>query len=139
MKKKFIVWKEKWNTGIGIIDKQHKHFVKTLNKTYALNKDGKEKINFYYILNDLTEYARVHFSTEEGYLERANYPGLESHIKSHMEILNKFLAFYTKFEEKDYSSEFGEELLNFLKDWLDNHLIKIDHEYVSWLNEPGMK
>jgi hemerythrin len=30
------------------------------------------------------------------------------------------------------------ELLNFLRDWLNNHIMKEDHQYGPWLNEHGL-
>jgi hemerythrin len=30
------------------------------------------------------------------------------------------------------------ELLNFLRDWLTTHILKVDHEYGPWLNEHGV-
>ncbi len=136
--KKFIVWNEKWNTGIKKIDEQHHHFVGLINRTHLLNLHGKTGEKIEVLLNDLTEYARIHFSTEEQYFVDTDYPGAEEHIKKHGQLLKKVIDFNGKFEKENESSKIAEELLHFLRDWLDNHLIKVDHKYIPWLTEHGI-
>ena len=137
-KKEFILWNEKWATGIKTIDDQHKHFVGIINRAYVLNEDGKEKNKLKPIINDLMEYARIHFSTEEGYFEDTDYPDTEEHKEKHQELLGKVINFSKRFENEGDVSKLVKELLIFLKDWLDDHLIKLDHKYVPWLIEHGI-
>lgn len=136
---KFIVWQKKWETGIKKIDEQHMHFVGIINKVYALNEEGKEKESLKIILNDLTEYARIHFSTEEEYFEETNYPDAEMHMEKHEKLLKKVIEFDNKFENKSANSEIIQGLMVFLRDWLDNHLVEVDHEYVPWLTEHDIR
>ena len=137
--RKFIVWKEKWNTGITSIDDQHFHFVEILNKAYELNENDFNKIKINEILNDLIEYARIHFSTEEDYFEKTGYPSKNEHLEKHKELLTQVLEFSSKFENVKDVTKNVKDLLNFLKDWLENHLIQMDHEYIPWLKEHGVK
>ncbi len=136
---KFILWQKKWETGIKTIDDQHKHFVGIVNRTYALNEDGKDKKVLGEILNDLVEFARVHFSTEEEFFEETDYPQTEEHEQKHQELLGKVLDFTRRFEVEQDFSELVNDFLVFLKEWLDNHLVKVDHKYIPWLKEHGIK
>jgi hemerythrin-like metal-binding protein len=137
--KDFITWKKDWNTGINKIDEQHQHFVGIINRTYILNKSSKDKEILEAILNDLTEYARVHFSTEEEYFDETDYPESNEHKDKHQELLEKVINFNKRFETKEDVSKLTDDFLKFLKDWLDKHLIKVDHKYVSWLIKHGIK
>ena len=139
MKKDFIVWEKTWETGIKTIDDQHKHFVGIINKTYALNQDKKSKKKLGLIMADLMEYAKIHFLTEENYFEDTDYPEAEEHKKKHQELLAKATGFVNKFEKKEDVSKILDDFLNFLKDWLYNHLIEVDHKYIKWLTEHGIK
>lgn len=139
MKGELIIWQKKWGTGINTIDEQHKHFVRIINQVYFLNEDGKDKKVLGEIIHDLVEYARVHFSTEEGFFEETDYPQTEEHEQKHQELLTKVLDFTRRFESEEDISELVKDFLNFLKNWLDEHLIKVDHEYVPWLTEHGVK
>jgi len=139
MKKNFIVWQKKWETGIKSIDDQHEHFVGLINKTYALNEGGKDKKALGEILTDLTEYARIHFSTEEGYFEDTEYPQTAEHEEKHQELLGKVLKFDQRFEAEEDVSKLVKDFLEFLRDWLDNHLAKVDAKYIPWLTEHGVR
>lgn len=136
---KFIVWQKKWETGIKTIDDQHKHFVGIVNRAYALDEKGKDKKVLGEILGELIEYARIHFSTEEGYFEDTEYPQAEEHMGKHQILLSKVLKFSQRFEKEEDVSELVKDFLIFLKSWLDDHLIKVDHKYIPWLTEHGVK
>ena len=135
----FIIWKNNWETGISKIDDQHKHFIGIINKTYILNEGGKEKEALNLILKDLVEYARIHFSTEEGYFEKTDYPEKEEHEEKHQELLGEVIDFSKRFDSGEDVSKVIEELLNFLKKWLVEHMVSFDHKYVPWLKEHGIR
>ena len=100
MKDNFIIWKEKCGTGIRKIDEQHQHFVGLINRVYAFNENKREKIDLEEVFNDLTEYARVHFSTEEEYFDETGYPESDEHKEKHLELLSEVINFNKKFEAK---------------------------------------
>lgn len=137
--KEFIIWKKKWDTGINKIDEQHHNFVEIINQTYSLikNKHDGKKLNR--LLSDITEYARVHFSTEEEYFDETKYPDANEHKQKHFDLLAKVISFNKRFEAKEEHLKLVADFLDFLKEWLDSHLIKVDSEYVPWLKEHGIK
>jgi hemerythrin len=139
MVNQFITWKKEWETGISKIDSQHKHFIEIVNKTYLLNEEKKQKETLNLILKDLIEYVRVHFSTEEEYFKKTNYPYKEEHEEKHQELLGNVLDFSKRFDRGEDFPMVVKELLNFLKKWLDEHLIRFDHKYVPWLKEHGIR
>lgn len=139
MKKNFIIWQEKWATGIKTIDDQHKHFIGIVNRANVLNEEKKNKVVLGQILIELKEYAQVHFSTEEGYFEDTEYPQTEEHEKKHQILVGKVLKFSQRFEAEEDVSKLVEEFLEFLRDWLDTHLVKVDAKYIPWLTEHGVK
>lgn len=139
MKKEFILWNDKWATGIKTIDDQHKHFIGIVNKAYTINEKGKDKKILGDILGELTEYARIHFSTEENYFDDTEYPDSDMHKEKHQKLVAKVLGFSKRFEtEKDFSV-LVKDFLEFLRGWLDEHLVRVDHKYVPWLTEHGIK
>jgi len=136
---KFILWKKKWETDIKTIDDQHKHFVGIVNRAFALDEKGKDKKVLGKILDELVEYVRIHFSIEEGYFEDTEYPQTEEHMEKHQVLLSKVLKFSQRFEREEEVSDLVKDFLVFLKDWLDTHLVKVDHKYIPWLKEHGIK
>jgi len=137
--KDFIVWRKKWETGIKKIDEQHKHFVEIINRTYVINGAKKDRKKVESILGDLTEYARIHFSTEEEYFQETEYPDMKEHMEEHEKLLGKVLNFNKRFESKEDISKLVEDFLKFIREWLDDHLAQYDQKYVPWLTENGIK
>ncbi|WML33135.1 hemerythrin domain-containing protein [Clostridium sp. OS1-26] len=84
-------WKKEYETGITIIDEQHKELFKIGNESYDLLKndlilDKYDKVVV--ILNKLLDYCEYHFSTEEEYLLNIGYKNFLA-IKCSMMILLK--------------------------------------------------
>ena len=131
--KHLIEWDESLSMGIADIDAQHKHFIGIINQTYRAHLEkNKELMNE--TLNDLIEYARIHFSTEENYFEKWDYPYSEEHIKEHEKLLLKTLEFRDKFDSGKCDCN---KFLEFLKDWLENHLKTHDKKYSKYFMEKG--
>lgn len=130
---KFILWDKSLSMGINDIDDQHKHFIGIINQAYQSHFE-KDKSVMKNILNDLIEYARIHFSTEEEYFKKWDYPYTEEHMKEHEKLLLKVLKFEDKFESGKCDCD---EFLKFLKDWLENHLMTYDIKYSKYFKEKG--
>ena len=131
----FINWTDDLSVGVKKIDEQHKKLIEIINKAHETNLvDDKKKGNE--IFNELIEFIRVHFTTEEKYFEQCNYSGAEEHIAEHMKYTEKVLKFKTDYDAG--SCNCG-EFLDFLKEWLTNHLIKMDQLYVPTFKKCGLK
>lgn len=66
-----LYWKEEYSIGIDLIDAQHKHLFDIGNEAYKLLKsdlclDKYDKI--IEIIEDLRQYTKFHFKTEEEYM-----------------------------------------------------------------------
>lgn len=65
-------WEDKLNTGIPLIDIQHKTLFDLINYFYLMEEDlDEEKVEF--ILKSIENYTLYHFSTEEKFFEKCNY------------------------------------------------------------------
>jgi hemerythrin-like metal-binding protein len=128
----FIKWLEKNDTGVEIIDEQHRGIVSIINSFHHLtekNMCGKELCLS--ISNTIKNYSQIHFLTEERLLKAAEYPDLEKHIVAHRDLtLETELVEHAAIEENDPIL-----LLNFLKKWWLEHINEKDMLYVSCLRE----
>jgi hemerythrin-like metal-binding protein len=70
-------------------------------------------------------------------LSAARYPGLPEQRKLHVALLKKVDEFATRYDKGEATLNI--ELLHFLRDWLNIHILKTDHEYSSWMNEHGVR
>ena len=128
----FMKWNDSLSVKVKEIDEQHKNLVEIVNKIYEC-KDSKKISN---LLNELVEFTRVHFSTEENYFEKYNYPDKEHHMDEHANLIEKVLHFKDKL---DAGQDIIEEFLTFLKEWLEIHLKTTDHDYVAFFQKMGLK
>ncbi len=133
MEKKFISWNEFYELGIEKVDEQHKKLVDMINKLYDAFMEGKAQDVTDEILHEMEQYADYHFKAEEAIFSKYNYPDKEEHISIHAEFFEK-----TNYYKSTHSS--GEEnvhyeLMNFLKDWLLNHIQGEDVKYADYFKE----
>ena len=82
-------------------------------------------------LTKLTQYASEHFRDEESLLEQAAYPGIEEHRKEHQQFREKIVQCCV-------ATSIGvgnvpRELLAYLHDWLNHHLLEQDMKYKPFL------
>lgn len=129
----FIEWNDKFLTKIKKIDNQHKVLVDIINKLHhdvIMDKNG-SLINEH--LMDLKIYTINHFSTEEKILKKYNYPAEKEHKEGHQKFINKVSE--NLFDVSSDKLAQGYRLIEFLKDWILNHILVHDMEYVSHLKK----
>jgi len=124
-----INWEKKFETGISRIDKQHKQLVVIINKLHEnviIQKDG-SLVND--LLMDLKIYTIDHFSTEEKMMKKYNYSGEDEHIKEHQKFINKISEYLYDVNSSPLNQ--GNQLIEFLNNWIGNHILIHDLEYVT--------
>jgi hemerythrin len=130
-------WDESFSVGVGEIDTQHKNLVSYLNDLHFAMSQGKGNSILQSLLTRLVAYAQLHFTTEEKYMQRWNYPGYVHHKGEHETFVKKVGDFKTKFESG--LTALSIEILSFLKDWVANHIQGIDKKYGPFFNKHGLK
>ena len=85
------------------------------------------------ILNELAEYTVYHFKYEEALFKQFGYPETKSHGEIHKDLVSKVVAFQEQF--KQGSAAVTMDLMNFLTDWLQDHILKTDKAYVGFLKD----
>ncbi|MDQ6950840.1 MAG: bacteriohemerythrin [Mariprofundales bacterium] len=126
----FMPWSDVLLLGIDEIDEQHHEFINIINSLYASICDNRERDAVEEIIHNLQEYTAKHFALEEGLLHQYDYPGVTEHTQSHQverEAFDRMLAKHLQGED------IGQELLNFLRDWLFHHILNTDREYAPFL------
>jgi len=130
----YLEWTSDLSVGMKDIDEQHKHFIGLINKTKEAVDAGAPRDAQKLIINDLLEYGRYHFETEEQYFEKFKYPDKEEHMAEHAKLLQGAIEFSNKF---DAGESVAPALLAFLKDWLADHLKKHDMKYSKYFKKKG--
>jgi hemerythrin-like metal-binding protein len=127
----FMEWNEKFITGVREADEQHKRLVDLINELYDAMSQGKGSEVIDKILYELAKYADYHFKTEEGLMSKYGYPELEQHKREHEAFTKKVQEFIES--RKGGSLTLTMKVMNFLKEWLTNHILGTDKKYGPFL------
>jgi hemerythrin len=132
-----IQWNDNLSVNVGEIDRQHQQLIKFINDLNQAMKEGKGKDVVGRTVNSLMDYTKTHFKLEEGYFDRFAYPEKLSHKKSHDDFVRKVGDFKKDLEEGRLALSI--QVLNFLSDWLRDHIMGTDKKYASFFAEHGVK
>lgn len=136
MSTEFFPWKDNYSVTVMEIDNQHKAITEMLNELYDsfMKKEHENKLGE--ILSRLSDYAVYHFATEEKYFSLFRYSNRIPHIREHNDFTEKIRTFRIEFDKN--SSALTYKLINFLREWLMNHILVSDKEYVKCFKENGL-
>jgi len=131
-----INWDDSYSVHITKIDEQHKGLVKLVNELHDAMSQGAATSVLEKVLGSLVDYTIVHFNTEEELLRSYSYPDLDKHKVEHDKLTTQVKDFQSKFREG--KSTITYELMDFLSDWLINHILDSDKKYSAYLNSRGV-
>ncbi|MES9855960.1 MAG: bacteriohemerythrin [Sedimenticola sp.] len=120
-------WKEELETGISVIDGQHKRIVDYINQLNDICQ-GEGDIEVSEVIVALVDYTLSHFAFEESLLEEAGYEQNAAHTREHDSFRNKIFDFKERATE---GKEVAEPLLQLLNQWLFTHIQHEDGQYVA--------
>jgi hemerythrin len=125
-----IEWNSAFSVEIQKIDEQHKKFFSILNLLYDAILQGKSEEVVGSVLKELQQYVIFHFKTEESWMEMYNYPDMNKHKLEHQEAIQKVNKLVLEYERGQQTVDI--ELLKFLSDWLQNHILQADRNYIPY-------
>ena len=131
-----MTWTDRYSVNIKQVDSQHMKLVELLNGFHEAMKLGKSKEVMGNLLHGLLDYTVYHFSTEEDLFKTHGYPGLLPHKKEHDALTTQALDLSERYSRGE--PVLGAETMNFLKNWLNDHMLGTDQKYVSFLNGKGV-
>ena len=129
-------WTDEYSVSVLRFDTEHKKLFSLINELNDAMSEGRGRFVVVRVLQELGEYARWHFRGEESAMRRAGYAGLEEHIAEHHEFTGKISEFYAEYGEGQ--SGIPIDVLFFLRDWLQKHILQTDRLYVECVNRAGI-
>lgn len=126
--KKIPAFSDEYLTGIALIDEEHKELFRIIGEVHRVIFDefiADKYDEIVYLLDELKNYTKFHFADEEKYMESIHYEGLAAQQRAHD-------AFVARLEEMDFNQIEGhqqetlEEMMEFLTEWLVNHILYSD-------------
>lgn len=130
-------WQDSLSVGVPTIDAEHKKLVSLLNDLHTAMREGKSKQAMGEVLNGLITYTATHFGTEEKFMTKHAYPEYAEHKKQHDDLVKQALDVKASFEAGKVGVNM--ELMTFLKDWVQTHIIGTDKKLGAYLSSKGVK
>lgn len=131
-----IQWDDSFSVKIGEIDRQHQKLVNTVNELSDAMRQGKAKDILGKIINELISYTGTHFTAEEKYFDQFAYPETSIHKREHSEFIKKVTDFKNKFDSGAILLSL--DIMDFLSNWLQNHIKGADKKYSPFFREKGL-
>lgn len=129
-------WNDNYSVKVKEIDNQHKKLVELINTLHDGMKSGKGKEVLGKILDELANYTVYHFGYEEKLFEKHGYPESIIHKRQHSDLVSQVQKFIESY--KNGNGVLTIELMNFLRDWLTQHIAGSDKKYTVFLNGKGV-
>lgn len=128
-----IVWNNRYNIGVDIIDKQHKKLFSILNKLFNFGQLAEKS---QWVCQEAIKYFKdhtlEHFQDEEDYMASIHYPGLEMHKRVHSNFRDITLpALERELKRNEYSENSVNHFLGVCAGWLIGHTLTEDLAIVS--------
>lgn len=124
---KYIRWNEELSVDNPIIDEQHKELFRTINEFYTAIAEKKNKLATQKAIEEMENYIKTHFTSEEIMMKNAGYEGLNQHLNEHQFYIEKVQDLRERYEQGRLILSL--EVTNFIKDWITNHIMVTDQKY----------
>ncbi len=132
-----IKWSEERHMlGIGEVDSQHRRLIDVVNGLQAALSEGQAKEVVCNFLAVMEEYSRNHFSYEEELMLSWGHPGYSATKRKHESFIRQLQTLSREYRLGNMSVSMN--TLNFLKDWLDHHIVNENREYNPYKCSKGV-
>lgn len=126
-----FTWHPSYSINVPVVDDQHRRLFEIAEQLHQAMIAGQGKPALSHILARLVTYTKTHFDTEERIMRECGYPGYERHKAEHVELTKKVLEFSRDYEAGRIALSVS--VLQFLKDWLVNHIQGNDKKIATYV------
>ena len=126
-----FTWKEEYSVGIDSIDQQHKQLFEmgqSMSDLVSNHQDEDIYDELTAMFNELIDYTRYHFESEEQLMAQVNYEDIEDHKIQHHLFVEKLESYDLETIDEDQSA-FALKLLKTIATWIFKHITGDDFKY----------
>lgn len=125
-----IQWNDEFSVGNEEIDAQHKKWFEIYNnahdKMLGIIKSNKKTLGTD-ALKEVIEYTKYHFSFEENYMSKIQFPGLNEHRNLHNEFIQKIDKIVLDINLGRFI--LTSEIIKMIENWLVDHILNEDQKF----------
>jgi hemerythrin-like metal-binding protein len=126
---KIITWSEEYSVGVKELDRQHQQIIHMINELAKCQEQepAEQCSSIPSVVNEIHDYIIDHFGLEERLLTQAKFRDLAAHKQGHNRFINRFSHLCAQLG--DNNAESVAQLLAYLNDWWDSHILHEDMKY----------
>lgn len=126
-----FVWSAKYETGIELVDTQHKGLVSIINRVGEASQQSQPPGSIESILDELAAYARDHFAMEHRLMRDAGLhePFVHDHVATHGSFVKQLDLMRACM--RDAPDQLLPGLLRYLITWLAEHIL-VEDQAMAW-------
>jgi hemerythrin-like metal-binding protein len=121
-----IEWKKEYAVGITKIDSQHKKIIKIVNRAIGQQFSKQNENEIEEILDNLRDYMKEHFKTEEEYMLQHQYSGYEEQRNEHNQFIDRLCEAQKEYYKTGRVTSIN--IFNFIWDWFSQHILILDKQ-----------
>lgn len=128
-----IIWSDKFSVAHPEIDNQHQKWIEIFNTAHdRMMSNDVQTLSTVGIdaVNEMLDYAKMHFTYEQNYMQTIGYPALSEHIDLH----NAFTMKLKRIND-DYDNgikQLNSEIIKIVENWLVHHILTEDQKFKNF-------
>lgn len=119
------------HVGNRLMDREHAVLIEYINTLQKLLDGNSSRQLVGQVLEGLIQYTKTHFYVEEELMYAFRYPDYVNHIQAHEKFKQTMQTLSSEYKQGE--ADITNELMDFLKDWLVNHIQKVDRKLADFL------
>lgn len=131
-----LLWKDEYSVNVKEIDDQHKQLFDVINNLIQVINTTPKEETIKEIIGEIAKYKAAHFATEEKYFHQFNFAGTTEHEAAHKMFNQKVGEIQSSHTGDIIALAFA--LIDFLEDWLLEHLVNMDQKYKQCFKDNGL-
>jgi hemerythrin len=128
-------WGKAFETGIEIIDKQHRELFKRVDNLALAIYEGKGKSELKKVAEYLETYVNDHFAVEERLMYINDYPQYAKHLKKHQNFTIFLNSIVEEIDARGADSYLAIKVEKEMRGWWQTHVLQLDMEYVPFIKK----
>lgn len=130
----FLDFSEQLKVGFALIDDDHKILIDQINMLAEALTAGDDQDVVGSVLNVLVDYTEFHFGREKQLMEQTGYSEAPGHLREHAVLVKQVSEMSRRYQANEITPK---DLMNFLKVWISQHIMKSDKALVRHLLSHG--
>lgn len=131
-----------WSKGLSVqddtIDHQHRELIQSLNEFMNGMIAGTTSERIDEVIKSLSDYVVFHFTDEEKFLEKNNYPKLGKHKEIHKKFVGRLNELIDDFHREGSSPQLVARIQKDIALGLIRHIYNVDMQYKEYFEQKGI-